>query len=132
MMRSKKIKKRIFLIVAVAGILVMLILKVFSDNISLFLKPADVYQQKILPSENVRVGGYVKDLKFNIETNSYSFFLTDNESHDVFVSYKGMLPSLFREGQMSVAGGKITMCGEVFCLNAHEVLAKHDENYRPK
>jgi cytochrome c-type biogenesis protein CcmE len=131
-MRSKRIQKRIFLIVAVAGILVMLLLKVFSDNISLFLKPADVYQQNILSTENVRVGGYVKDLKFNIETNSYSFVLTDNESHDVFVTYKGMLPSLFREGQMSVAGGKVMSCGEVFCLKASEVLAKHDENYKPK
>ncbi len=120
------------MIVAVTAALVMGLLKVFSDNISLFLKPADVYQKEIPATDKVRVGGYVKDLKFNIESNSYSFVLTDNESHDVFVTYKGMLPSLFREGQMSVAGGKVMRCGEVFCLKASEVLAKHDENYKPK
>jgi cytochrome c-type biogenesis protein CcmE len=132
MMRSKRIQKRIFLIVGIAGILVMLLLKVFSDNISLFLKPAEVYQQEILPTENVRVGGYVKDFGFDIKSESYSFVLTDNNSHDVLVTYEGMLPSLFREGQMSVVGGQITKCGEMFCLKASEVLAKHDENYKPK
>jgi cytochrome c-type biogenesis protein CcmE len=53
--------------------------------------------------------------------------LTDY-AHDVKVSYTGVLPDLFREGQGVIARGRMTRDG-VFV--AEEVLAKHDENYMP-
>jgi cytochrome c-type biogenesis protein CcmE len=44
------------------------------------------------------------------------------------VSYKGVLPDLFREGQGIIAEGALAEDG-VFV--ASDVLAKHDENYMP-
>ena len=55
------------------------------------------------------------------------FSVTDIEN-TIRVSYRGVLPDLFREGQGIVAGGKLGTDG-VFV--ADEVLAKHDENYMP-
>ena len=55
------------------------------------------------------------------------FDLTDN-AEIITVSYTGILPDLFREGQGIVALGKVTPDGH---LQADEVLAKHDENYMP-
>jgi cytochrome c-type biogenesis protein CcmE len=46
----------------------------------------------------------------------------------VRVSYRGILPDLFREGQGIIAIGKLATDGSVV---AEEVLAKHDENYMP-
>ncbi len=131
-MRVKKISKRLLIIVGIAAALVMVLLRVFNDNISLFLKPAEVYEMQATLNDEFRIGGFVKDLKFDMSTESYSFIVTDNQ-YDIFVEYKGMLPSLFKEGQMSVVGGVIQECRLVdrICFKASEVLAKHDENYKP-
>ena len=53
------------------------------------------------------------------------FIVTDFQK-DVTVSYSGVLPDLFRDGQGVIARGKLNADG-VFV--AHEVLAKHDENH---
>jgi len=55
------------------------------------------------------------------------FDLTDNEEQ-VTVSFAGILPDLFREGQGIIANGKLDTSGDFI---AEEVLAKHDENYMP-
>lgn len=132
MRRSKRIQKKLLLIIAITGALVLVLLKVFSENISLFLKPAEVYEMKNKPTNEVRIGGYVNDLKFDKETESFSFVITDGKN-DIFVKYKGMLPSLFKEGQMAVVIGNLVDCDSVHqvCFKACGVLAKHDENYRP-
>jgi cytochrome c-type biogenesis protein CcmE len=131
-MRVKNISARLLIIVGIAAVLVVVLLKVFNDNISLFLKPAEVYEMQSTLHDEFRIGGFVKDLKFDIATESYSFTITDNK-YDIVVEYKGMLPSLFKEGQMSVVGGIIKKCQAVdtICFKASEVLAKHDENYKP-
>ena len=132
-MRSKKIKRKLLIIIFFAIGLVMLFLKIFSDNISLFLKPAEVYSKISQINKEIKIGGYVKDISFNKETLEYSFILTDYNSHEIFVRYKGILPSLFKEGQMSVITCKIDQdnSNEKINVIAREVLAKHDENYRP-
>lgn len=133
-MRSKRIKKRLLLVVLIASGLVMLCLKIFSDNISLFLKPAEVYEKLSVIDKEVKIGGYVQDIKFNQETLEYSFIITDYNSHEIFVTYKGMLPSLFKEGQMSVISATVDKNNsqkKIYVI-AREVLAKHDENYKPK
>ena len=55
-----------------------------------------------------------------------AFDVTDFD-HNVRVTYEGILPDLFREGQGVVVQGRIS--GDEFL--ASEVLAKHDENYMP-
>ena len=44
------------------------------------------------------------------------------------VSYTGILPDLFAEGEGVVASGMLQPDGS---LIASEILAKHDENYMP-
>ena len=56
------------------------------------------------------------------------FTVTDN-SKTVDVTYTGLLPDLFREGQGIVAEGTIDGPG---LMRADEVLAKHDERYMPR
>lgn len=129
-MRSRRISKKLLLIVAITACLIFILLKIFSDNISLFLKPAEVYEKINSIQGEIRIGGYVKNLKLDEKTITYSFIITDNNDHDILVTYKGMLPSLFKEEQMSVVTGQITKCNKV-CFQAREVLAKHDENYKP-
>ena len=55
-------------------------------------------------------------------------FIICDERNEIKVNYTGILPDLFREGRGVVAEGKIG-AGNVFF--AHQVLAKHDENYMP-
>jgi cytochrome c-type biogenesis protein CcmE len=133
-MRSKRITKRLVIIVSVASLLVMTCLKIFSDNISLFLKPAEVYEKLPEIHGEIKIGGYVKDIKFDKISLVYSFIITDNNSHDIYVNYKGPLPSLFKENQMSIVSAVIDKNNskDRIYVIAREVLAKHDENYKPK
>ena len=57
----------------------------------------------------------------------HNFEVTDLD-HTIKVSYRGILPDLFREGQGVVTEGSLRPDG-VFL--AREGLAKHDENYLP-
>ena len=55
------------------------------------------------------------------------FVVTDYQAN-VPVTYVGILPDLFAEGEGVVAAGKLDEHG---MFHATEVLAKHDENYMP-
>ena len=55
-------------------------------------------------------------------------FVVTDFSHEVPVSYTGVLPDLFREGAGVVAHGRLRADGTFV---ADEVLAKHDEKYMP-
>ncbi len=103
-------------------------LKAFQDNVQYFFSPSDVSAGKAPAGRAFRVGGMVTQGSFKRATGSMEarFVLTDF-SNDVTVSYTGVLPDLFREGQGVIARGKLD--GNLFV--AEEVLAKHDENYMP-
>ncbi|HCQ8982634.1 TPA: cytochrome c maturation protein CcmE, partial [Klebsiella pneumoniae] len=79
--------------------------------------------------QRLRVGGYVQpgSLQRDPQTLDVRFKLYDARGV-VDVSYKGILPDLFREGQGVVAQGVLD--GERH-ITAQQVLAKHDENYTP-
>ena len=62
------------------------------------------------------------------ENGVVNFVVTDGAA-DLRVSYRGVLPDLFREGQGVIAEGRFRS-GEVF--EARTILARHDENYMPK
>ena len=62
------------------------------------------------------------------EGGAVSFDVTDGAA-TIAVSYTGILPDLFREGQGVVTEGNLTGTGSFV---ADTVLAKHDENYIPK
>lgn len=117
------------LIVLGVGAAVSFALTAFQDNLLYFYSPSDVVEGKAPKDRVFRVGGMVPEGSFSRPAGSLEahFELTDY-AHNVKVSYTGVLPDLFREGQGVIARGRMTPEG-VFV--AEEVLAKHDENYMP-
>jgi cytochrome c-type biogenesis protein CcmE len=117
------------LIVLGVGSAAALALTAFKDNLLYFYSPSDVIAGKAPADRVFRVGGMVPEGSFRREPGSLEaqFVLTDY-AHEVKVSYTGVLPDLFREGQGVIARGRMGPDG-VFV--ADEVLAKHDENYMP-
>jgi cytochrome c-type biogenesis protein CcmE len=117
------------LIVLGVGSAVAFALSAFQDNLLYYYSPSDVSAGKAPENRTFRVGGMVTKGSFHRAENSLEahFTLTDY-AHDVNVSYTGVLPDLFREGQGIIARGKLNANGEFI---AEEVLAKHDEKYMP-
>ena len=109
------------------AIAIGLILTSFKDNIVFFYSPSELKALEILPDREIRVGGLVKEGSYKNNKNFMEFTLTDNK-HEIHVTYEGIPPNLFREGQGIVANGYIS--GNEF--TAKTLLAKHDENYMPK
>ncbi len=117
------------LMLAGVGIAVTFGVTAFRENLMLFHSPADVAAGAVEPGRSFRVGGMVVDgsVQRDQQSLAVSFDLTDH-AEVVTVTYDGILPDLFREGQGIVAMGSLDDSG-VFV--ASEVLAKHDENYMP-
>jgi cytochrome c-type biogenesis protein CcmE len=111
------------------GVAVLLALRAFQDNLMWFYSPSQVARGEAPADKRFRVGGLVVVGSVTREpgTLTVRFRLTDT-LHELPVTYTGILPDLFREGQGIVTHGKLEV-GGVFA--ADEVLAKHDENYMP-
>jgi cytochrome c-type biogenesis protein CcmE len=98
-------------------------------NINLFYPPADVAAGKAPTDRAIRVGGMVVEGSIKrSETDLTTVFLVTDYDGVVEVSYTGILPDLFAEGEGVVASGSLDSNGRFM---ATEVLAKHDENYMP-
>jgi len=109
------------------AIATVLTLRSFQDNMMFFVTVSDVIAGEYPEETNFRIGGLVVDgsiVRAN-ESLEVNFRVTDLRC-EVPVSYTGVLPDLFREGQGVVAHGRIED-GGVFVAN--KILAKHDENY---
>ncbi len=108
---------------------VALVLIAFEDNLVFFYSPSDLLAEKVPESRALRLGGLVEEdsVKRLADGLTVEFRVTDL-ANAVPVTYRGILPDLFREGQGVVAEGRLGADG-VFV--ADEVLAKHDENYMP-
>ncbi|MBD8874879.1 cytochrome c maturation protein CcmE [Roseibium polysiphoniae] len=114
---------------AVLAVAVGLILFALNDQIVFFQSPTDIAEKAIPPGQRIRLGGLVEEgTVVRSDDANVSFKVTDTVN-SVSVTYKGILPDLFREGQGVVTEGVIDARG-VFV--ADNVLAKHDENYVPK
>ena len=116
----------IFIFVSCASGLILYALK---QNINLFYTPTQLLQTKIQPNQIVRLGGYVKkhSVHYDASGTGITFIVTDKQN-EMLVTYRGVLPNLFREGQGVVVTGKLT---DHLQLEGSEVLAKHDEKYMP-
>ncbi len=114
------------LVVVGVAIATGLTLQAMKDSMMFFVSVTEVAEGKYPQDRNFRVGGLVKAGTVAREEGSLemTFTVTDLRC-DLGVSYSGVLPDLFREGQGVVAHGRIR--DEVFV--ADEILAKHDENY---
>jgi cytochrome c-type biogenesis protein CcmE len=111
------------------GIATAFALQAFEKNMLYYYSPTQILAGEAPDTRSIRVGGLVQDGSVQREPGSLEvrFTLTDF-ANTVGVSYTGVLPDLFREGQGIIARGKLTG-GNLFV--AEEVLAKHDENYMP-
>jgi cytochrome c-type biogenesis protein CcmE len=109
-----------------------LTLSAFSDKLVFFVAPSDLLAQHPSPGRTLRLGGLVETGSVEkAEANGHPlthFRITDGRT-SVDVSYTGILPDLFREGQGVVTLGALQPDGS---FAAEEVLAKHDETYMPK
>lgn len=128
---NRKQKRRVFLISALiilVGALVSLVLVVLNKNIDLYFTPSELAASPVTQSRTVRVGGWVKPGSLEYAMGQRVMFVLTDKKASLQVRFKGLLPSLFREGQGIVVGGHRTSSGQ---FQATEVLAKHDENYHP-
>jgi cytochrome c-type biogenesis protein CcmE len=115
-----------FAVLAVAAGLILFALR---DSIVFFHSPADIAEKAIKPGTRLRLGGLVvPGTIVRSEGQSVKFTVTDGKA-TIAVSYVGLLPDLFREGQGVVAEGVLT---EATAFRADSVLAKHDETYMPR
>lgn len=104
-------------------------LSAFQKNLLYFMTPSQIMSGEAPKGHPFRVGGLVVkgSVERSPETLAVQFDLTDGPS-TVRISYTGILPDLFREGQGIIAVGTLREDG---LFEASEVLAKHDENYMP-
>ena len=129
---KNKYKRINFLIVFITftALAVFFVLKALEEKIIFFYSPTEILQKKTEANQLIRIGGLVLNESISYENNGLevNFTITDTKN-TIKVSYEGILPDLFREGQGIVAEGKIDKKQKIFY--AKKVLAKHDENYMP-
>ncbi|MCH8348375.1 MAG: cytochrome c maturation protein CcmE [Proteobacteria bacterium] len=129
---AKRKQVRILMIagmLTVLAVTVFLMLRAFEENIVYFVTPSDLQDRVLTGEEQFRLGGLVEDGTVLREqgTLKVTFLITDGGASTLVV-FEGILPDLFREGQGVVVEGRLSEKG---VFTAHNVLAKHDENYMP-
>ena len=104
-----------------------LTLSAFKENMMFFVEVSDVVEGNYPTDRNFRIGGLVVHDSVQRDEGSLemTFRVTDMRC-EMDVSYTGVLPDLFREGQGVVAHGRL---GDSGVFVADTILAKHDENY---
>ena len=125
-------QRRLVLIGGSIGVLALavgLVLNALNGSIVFFNSPTDIKEMHVAAGTRVRIGGLVKDGSVQRSDNMRIRFEVTDGKNDVPVTFQGIVPDLFREGQGVVAEGKIEPGGT---LDADTVLAKHDERYMPK
>lgn len=114
-----------------AGVVIAaaLTLQAFKENMMFYVEISEVARGNYPQDRNFRVGGLVVDgsVKRQPGELEVEFAVSDLEN-ELLITYDGILPDLFREGQGIIAHGRM---GDNGTFTADEVLAKHDENYMP-
>ena len=107
----------------------MLVLNAFRSNLVFFFTPTQVAKGEVPTGRSFRIGGMVEDGSLRREGDGLTVhFVVTDLAQRVPVTFKGILPDLFKEGKGAVAQGQLVADGTFV---ASEVLAKHDENYMP-
>lgn len=126
-------KSRRFLVLAgmgaVLALAAVLVLTALEEDIVFFRSPSEIVGDPAAEGARIRLGGLVEDgsIMRSGDGLDVTFLVTDG-STALPVSYRGILPDLFREGQGVVVEGALR-AGR---FEAATVLAKHDENYMPR
>ena len=127
---SSRFQRLLLIILSITLISIAIFLILFNSkkNLIFFYTPSEFHSSNVKINEKVRIGGFVKEGSIlQKDGNLYEFIITDNDKN-IYVSYKGVLPDLFREGQGAVIEGSLIKNNYVL---ANTVFAKHDENYIP-
>lgn len=126
-----KKKRRIQLIIAAFVFLTGAFIALYfalGKGVQYFRSPTQVSEAPPGPRETFRIGGLVEEGSLvRGQGETISFRVTDGGAV-IAVTYTGILPDLFKEGQGMIATGKLIEN----TFEATEILAKHDENYMPK
>ena len=131
MIGRPKHQRLVLVILAVAAVLgaVLLAMWGLKDRAAYFYTPADVVAGKARTGEAMRIGGMVEtgSVKRDSDGVTTRFIVEDGDAR-VPVTYRGILPDLFREGSGVVAEGRLAADRSFVADN---ILAKHDERYMP-
>ena len=114
-----------------AGIVIAaaLTLQAFKENMMFYIEISEVAKGNYPQDRNFRVGGLVVDGSVTRQPGELEVeFAVSDLENELVITYDGILPDLFREGQGIIAHGRM---GDDGTFTADEVLAKHDENYMP-
>ncbi len=130
MTRKRRRLTIVFTALVVFGAATALVLAALDENLDHFRSPSQLIAEPPAPERGIRLGGLVEEgsVERSDDGLSVTFRITDL-AESVPVSYVGILPDLFREGQGVVTTGSMQSDGT---FAAREVLAKHDENYMPR
>ena len=131
MIARPKHQRLVLVILAILAVLgaVLLAMWGLQDRAAYFYTPADIAAGKAAPGRAMRLGGMVE--KGSVERNADGVttrFVVEDGDARVLVTYRGIVPDLFREGSGVVAEGKL---GANKTFVADNILAKHDERYMP-
>ena len=125
-------RRRRLTLIAAAGVVlataVGLVLFALTDRIVFFNSPSEVVAKSIPTGSRIRLGGLVVDGSVAKAADGQVRFAVTDGAATIEVSYRGILPDLFREGQGVVTEGLVS--GDR-TFAADTVLAKHDETYMP-
>ncbi len=126
-------RKRRRLTIVLTGMVLLsgavgLVLAALDENLSYFYSPSDIAEAP--QGRSIRLGGLVEEdsVERQVDGVTVTFRITDT-ANSIAVTYQGLLPDLFSEGQGVITEGTLGADG-VFV--AREVLAKHDETYMPR
>ena len=125
-------RRRLVLIsaaLAVLGLALGLVLVALRDNIVFFYGPSELAQKAPRAGQRLRIGGLVRQGSLVHEGARTVRFAVTDKKQEVVVTFTGLLPDLFREGQGVVAEGTL---GHDKLFHADSILAKHDERYMPR
>jgi cytochrome c-type biogenesis protein CcmE len=129
-MKPEKRREKIFLIlgsVCVLAAIAAFVVNAFQSNLLYFFSPAQIAAGEAPVGKLIRVGGHVRTGSIRPLGYAPRFEIADG-TNSLPVFYDGSFPALFAEGQGAVVQGRIDARGAFI---ANEVLARHDENYRP-
>ena len=115
--------------VAGLGVATALVLNAFQSNLVFFFTPTQVAANEAPKGRLFRIGGMVEQGSVVKGPGTETSFVVTDQIETIKVTYNGILPDLFREGQGVVTEGKLSPDGTFV---ADTVLAKHDENYMPR
>ncbi len=126
-------RKRLIIVVFVfsgLALAVALAMQALNENINLFYPPDEIVGGHAPLNTQIRAGGMVKmgSVRRTAEGVDVEFVISDLKNSEFVVTYTGILPDMFREGQGVLATGRLLDDGSFLAV---EVLAKHDENYMP-